>query len=289
MKKYDYQIDLNAEKAPAQILKRIGLNKTVLEVGCSSGSQTRILTNELNCKVTCVEIDEKTAEKAKEFCDNVIVGSIENIDLATIAPAKTFDVITFSDVLEHLVFPSDTLRRVLSLLKDDGYILASIPNIVHASIIFEMIHGNFDYRRYGLLDDTHIKFFTKRSIIYTFENAGLVIEEVHRVLRKPKDTEFGTLLRTEQEKQIMDYIYANNDECETFQYIVKATKQNQQFKSGWTTSQDELDKLKKQIVQYQTTVDEKDQQIEKLNGQLTWIDNKFLSKVVKTIKHWMKG
>lgn len=289
MKKYDYQIDLNAEKAPAQILKRIGLNKTVLEVGCSSGSQTRILTNELNCKVTCVEIDEKTAEKAKEFCDNVIVGSIENIDLATIASAKTFDVITFSDVLEHLVFPSDTLRRVLSLLKDDGYILASIPNIVHASIIFEMIHGNFDYRRYGLLDDTHIKFFTKRSIIYTFENAGLVIEEVHRVLRKPKDTEFGTLLRTEQEKQIMDYIYANNDECETFQYIVKATKQNQQFKSGWTTSQDELDKLKKQIVQYQTAVDEKNQQIEKLNGQLTWIDNKFLSKVVKTIKHWMKG
>ena len=163
-KKYLYDITDDPNHVASKIFSLIDGGQTVLEVGCASGIQTRQLKERLGCKVTGIEIDPLAAEDARPYCEDLIVGSIETLDLTQALGDKRFDVITFADVLEHLYTPVEALKKVRTFLNADGYLIASIPNIAHAAICWEIAHGRFDYRKYGLLDNTHIRFFTKRNV-----------------------------------------------------------------------------------------------------------------------------
>ena len=131
----------------------------------------------------------------------------------------------FGDVLEHLIDPGDVLRRAAKWLSPTGYVLASIPNIAHVSILFELVNGRFDYRSLGLLDETHLRFFTKGSIFKLFGEAGLTIESLGRVYVLPEETEFATGFA--QVPQELSRVLELNDEATTYQFIVKARPEAQ--------------------------------------------------------------
>ena len=173
-KKYIYDLNLaDQNQASTKVLGLVGPEKRVLEVGCASGLHSRILKEQLHCLVTGIEVDADAAEAARPYCEQVIVGNVENLDLRQLGGAGKYDVVLFADVLEHLVEPSAALAKVAPVLADDGDVIASIPNVAHESIILDLCRGKFDYKAYGLLDNTHIRFFYEEDHLFHVRTSGL--------------------------------------------------------------------------------------------------------------------
>lgn len=206
-----------------RLLKEVGHNKSVLELGCSTGFLAEIMTKQQGCQVTGVEIDPECAEVARTKCKQAICADLDNCDLQKVLPKERFDVILCADVLEHLRDPARLLRSLREWLTDDGYVIASIPNVAHGSVRLALLQGQFPYRPMGLLDDTHIKFFTRALIEETFESAGYKVSLLGRNRWSVFDTEVGDQLpKTEAYEQLK--LIEGDPESETYQFIVKATK-----------------------------------------------------------------
>jgi len=188
------KVDLSIDSAHTKLIKLVGENKKVLEVGCSTGYVSKVLTEQNNCTITGIEVASEAANKAAKFCSRIITGDVELMDYSKELAAEQFDVITFGDVLEHLKNPGNVLTSLKPFLKNNGYLIASIPNIGHISIVLELLEGKFDYRSSGVLDDTHLRFFTKDGIQRLFNESGLDIVHWDRVIIKPEETEFKTVL-----------------------------------------------------------------------------------------------
>lgn len=158
----------------------IGRNKRVLELGCSFGYVSEALQKR-GCAVTGIEMDPAAAERAEAFCERVVVGDLDTVDLRAELGDARFDVALCGDVLEHLRDPVAVLRQIVDLLVPEGYVVASIPNVAHGSIRLALMQERFEYRDLGLLDQTHIHLFTRHSIEDAFRDAGLVIAEMQEV------------------------------------------------------------------------------------------------------------
>src|SRR5437879_432853 len=144
----------------------------VLEFGCATGYMSEVLKTRLGCSVTGIELHPEAAELARRHCERVILGDAELLDFQEVLGNDRFDFILFADVLEHLREPGAVLRKIRPFLAEGGAILASIPNIAHASVRLSLLCGEFRYRDLGLLDNTHLRFFTRDSIQDLFEEAG---------------------------------------------------------------------------------------------------------------------
>ena len=151
-------------------------SKTVLEVGCSAGYFGRALKEARpGCEVWGIEINEAAAEQAKSNLDKVLVGGVESVlgDL----PEGYFDCVVFNDVLEHLVDPELVLRKIAHNMTPGGSVVASIPNVRYFPVLFRLIlRKEWRYVDNGVLDRTHLRFFTVKSIREMFE--GLHYEVV---------------------------------------------------------------------------------------------------------------
>jgi 2-polyprenyl-3-methyl-5-hydroxy-6-metoxy-1,4-benzoquinol methylase len=178
---YSAGIDLHASNNPfVELLKMVGNGKRVLEVGPGSGHVTKQLMLQ-GCRVTCVEKDRAMAEMAKSFCDHMIVGDIESDTIGLQFSTERFDVVTFGDVLEHLRDPVEVLTKVKPLIAPTGYLVASIPNVAHRSLRLSLLFGEFDYGDMGLLDRTHLRFFTIRTIEKMMNESGFQIVDMVRI------------------------------------------------------------------------------------------------------------
>ena len=168
------------------LLKLIPKNKTinrVLEIGCGDGSTGYFLKRDFGVKeIVGIEVNEAVKEEAKKKLDQVIITDIEELELSF--EDNYFDCILLADVLEHLYDPWTILQKVYPLLKESGFILASIPNIQHWSILLKLISGKWDYTNTGILDVTHIRFFTEYSIKRMFIDAKYAIERNYRSMGK---------------------------------------------------------------------------------------------------------
>ncbi|MGG7176587.1 methyltransferase domain-containing protein [Clostridium paraputrificum] len=152
------------------INESIDKKMNVLEVGCACGSTLLAIKNIYpNSKIYGIEINKNSARIANCFAD-VRDENIENSDLTY--EEDYFDYIILGDVLEHLYNPTKVLSNMKKYLKDDGYILASIPNVMHHSVMRSLINGYWTYEDAGILDRTHMRFFTKNEIINMFSEAG---------------------------------------------------------------------------------------------------------------------
>ena len=147
----------------------------VLEVGCSSGALTEQI-RAMGCVVVGVEQRPEAAAMAMRFCESVLVGNIEHM-LLDLEPSS-FDVLLLIDVLEHLVDPVSTLRRLVPLLRPSGRIVVALPNVAHWSIRLRLLSGRFDYEDSGIMDKTHLHFYTLRTAREMLERAGLAILEI---------------------------------------------------------------------------------------------------------------
>jgi 2-polyprenyl-3-methyl-5-hydroxy-6-metoxy-1,4-benzoquinol methylase len=172
----DYSLNLaHNYTAHSIIINLVGNSKSILEVGCASGYLSNIFTN-AGCKVTAIEIDKTRAEKAKPFCQRVVIGSIE--DEQTLRAAKgQYDVILFADILEHLRYPEKVLIHLKSYLKENGYIIVSLPNVSNWKIRMNLIRGKLSYTEEGILDRTHLRFFTLETARKMLEECGFHIEK----------------------------------------------------------------------------------------------------------------
>ena len=154
--------------------------RCILEVGCASGMTGRELKRRNGAFVAGIELNATAATAAKNVLDDVVHGDIEKIDLPY--RDSSFDCILFADVLEHLIDPLSTLIKVRRLLKKGGSVVASIPNVQFHGVIHQLIEGNWTYEKEGILDETHLRFFTYKEIEKIFSQAGYSIQKVEEVL-----------------------------------------------------------------------------------------------------------
>lgn len=157
----------------------VGENKRVIDFGCATGYLAQLLQQQ-GCEVTGVEINPEAAKIAEHYCKRVVVADLDIVHLAEILPPQSFDVAIFGDVLEHLRDPWRVLKETQHLLSPDGFVVASIPNIAHGSIRLALLQGKFEYTELGILDNTHLRFFTKKTVEDLFEKTGYVIDVLER-------------------------------------------------------------------------------------------------------------
>ncbi len=157
--------------------------KRILEIGCGEGLLGKRL-HEQGKYIAGIELVKEVAEKAKTNLDKVICCDIEKFspDLEE----NFFDCLICGDVLEHLHNPLEVLKKLKKYLTEDAIIIASIPNIQHFSIIANLIAGNWNYKKSGLMDDTHLRFFTLKSTYKLFSDAGFKIEKTEITICNPK-------------------------------------------------------------------------------------------------------
>lgn len=148
----------------------------VLDVGCGAGLTLELLKREGRARETVgIELVPHVAEMAKLKADLVITGNVETVELPF--PEEYFDVILLLDVLEHLVDPWETLKRLCTLCRRGGYVIASIPNVCYWRVVLPLVlWDRWDYQEAGVLDRGHLRFWTARSIRNLFRICGLEIE-----------------------------------------------------------------------------------------------------------------
>ncbi|MBE9571653.1 MAG: glycosyltransferase [Proteobacteria bacterium] len=243
--RYDYELDLSNENSShTKILKLVGKGKYVLEIGCATGYMTRYLKEELGCRVFCVEIDPESAQKARPYCEELLIEDIERLDIGGALKDRRFDVVILADVVEHLKDPRSILEKLRHFLGDTGYILLSIPNGAHGSMALELLDGKWEYRSEGLLDRTHLHFFDKDSLSALLDETGYLISQLDRVIVHPRDTEMKTLWDS-YPRDVTAYLEKVNPEYQTYQFVVKAYPTTT---SGWKKGlEDALEFEKKKV------------------------------------------
>jgi SAM-dependent methyltransferase len=187
--RYETAIDLdNPNNSQTQLITLVGRDKLVLDVGCAAGDTAEALVAR-GCTVSGVDIDAEAAEPARPVLAELVIADIDRDPLSQHFKAESFDAIIFGDVLEHLVDPWAALRDAATLLRPEGRILVSIPNVAHAAVRLALLQGRWDYTEKGLLDRTHLRFFTLDSVCELLESAGLVIEVLRATVLDPMATQ----------------------------------------------------------------------------------------------------
>lgn len=218
---YESEVDTSSETAPAHVVRMVGQNKRVLEIGCGPGSTTKVLSGQKGCQVTGLELDPEAIKKAAPYCVEVMQADLNSSTWPSLLDgAERFDVVVAADVLEHLYDPWKTLQRMAPLINPNGYIVISLPHIGHAAVLSCLINGDFDYRDWGLLDRTHIRFFGLKNIEALLAQAKLKIIEARYVTKPPEETEFAeawSKLSSAMQDALMSGEYS-----ELYQVVVKA-------------------------------------------------------------------
>lgn len=147
---------------------------TMVEVGCGNGAFASIVKERTGAEVWGVEYMPEEAAEAKKVIDKAFAGPIE--DNLQNLPDNFFEVAYFNDVLEHLVDPYKVLAEFKKKMVPGGLVISSIPNIrYHNALIPILFRKDFKYRDYGVMDHTHMRFFTKTSIRRMYEEQGFEV------------------------------------------------------------------------------------------------------------------
>lgn len=171
-KKQVYAEGFNDEKAKifAKYLKK---ESRILDIGCADGKLGEYFKKELGAEVYGVEISKKMAKEAENRLDKVFCADIEKDSLKI--KENFFDYIVFADVLEHLQFPEEALKKCRKFLKEEGRIVVSLPNIASAAMRLDLLLGRFSYTEQGILDNTHLRFYTKKTGKEFIERSGFKV------------------------------------------------------------------------------------------------------------------
>jgi SAM-dependent methyltransferase len=171
-----YQLKSDPHSSHAVILQRLGegRGRRALDVGAADGFLAELLTRQ-GWQVTALERDPAQAAKARGRCHEVIVADVDST-----APRLegVFEAIVYGDVLEHLSDPLPVLVALNRSLAAGGRVIVSVPNVAHLWVRLSLLLGRWDYGDRGILDRTHLRFFTRRSFVRFLGDAGLDLEEL---------------------------------------------------------------------------------------------------------------
>lgn len=169
-------IDQDKNTAWTQVLSLIGSGWTILDIGCSSGNLGKELIDKKQAIVDGIDIDDADVTLARQKLRKAEVINVETATELTAIFKDKYDAILFIDVIEHLVDPVAALKKVKSLLKPEGVVIFSIPNMSHVSVRLSLLEGDFTYTQTGLLDKTHLHFYTGKEVQRVFSEAQYRID-----------------------------------------------------------------------------------------------------------------
>lgn len=172
----DNTLPENGNHAWSILFAMIPEGSAILDVGCSTGNLGKELIDRKRCVVDGIEPDADDAKQAAKLLRHVWQLDAEHGDLSRIT--GPYDFVLFADVIEHLRDPAATLRRMKPLLKPNGKVLFSIPNMAHVSVRLSLLLGSFDYTETGLLDKTHLHYYDYDEVGRVFADAGMCIDEI---------------------------------------------------------------------------------------------------------------
>ncbi|MFH1985901.1 MAG: class I SAM-dependent methyltransferase [Pseudomonadota bacterium] len=150
--------------------------RSFLDIGCGEGGLGRALKDAGSGPVVGIEVDPRAAAEAARYYDRVHTADVDSISPPFCA--ETFDHLVCADILEHLKDPWGVLARFRPVLKKNGTLVASIPNIGNVRTVTDLLQGRFDYLDWGIMDQSHLRFFTRGGIEKMLAGAGYTICDI---------------------------------------------------------------------------------------------------------------
>jgi GT2 family glycosyltransferase/2-polyprenyl-3-methyl-5-hydroxy-6-metoxy-1,4-benzoquinol methylase/glycosyltransferase involved in cell wall biosynthesis len=172
------------------LARRIAPGNVVLDLGMGTGGLGRYLAARQAVKLDGVTLSAEEAQRAGTTYRHVHVADLDSADLCQLFAGQRYDRIVCADVLEHLKNPERILQQCLQLLAPEGQLLTSVPNVAYCGLLAELIQGDFRYRPEGLLDSTHLRFFTRQSLQRFFASQGWHIQNNESTTRDVLSSEF---------------------------------------------------------------------------------------------------
>ena len=191
---YDREIDSRERTSLSVLTSHIPPGARVLDLGCGSGAIGRYLAQRDGAGTTVIDgltISADEARLASPHYRRVEVADLDNARLSDLFPAQGYDAIVCADVLEHIRQSPRVLAECRQLLAPEGRLLLSIPNAGYAGLVAELMAGEFRYRQEGLLDETHVRFFTRRTLMRFLREHGWVDVQADVITRQLPDSEFN--------------------------------------------------------------------------------------------------
>lgn len=218
-----YQRKINADGADS--LSRIALSippsVELLDVGTGTGALGEFLSTERECVLDGVNYNADEVTVAKPFYRELRVANLEQTRLSEVFGNNRYDFIVFADVLEHLRNPAEVLADACKLLKPQGRIIISLPNIAYAGVVADLLAGQFNYTEEGILDQTHVQFFTRGSLYQLLSKCGLKPTRWDQISKQPGDSEFRHRYPDALPPALWQALSAHPDAL-AYQFIVEA-------------------------------------------------------------------
>lgn len=218
---YVRDIDMSQTTSLSILVAQIATGSDVLDLGTGSGALGRHLTEHANCVVDGVTYNAAEAELARPAYRQLEIADLDTCDLAGLFGTAQYDYIVCADVLEHLKQPERILTECMKRLRPSGKLLISVPNIAYGGLLAELLMGEFRYREEGLLDRTHLRFFTRQSLTRFLEDQGWALDTVQTVDIDLHTSEFGAAFDS-LPPAVARYLLALPD-CLSYQFIVSAS------------------------------------------------------------------
>ena len=203
----------------------------VLDVGCGGGATGKLLKEKFpGTRVVGIELNPHAAQHARQYLDEVICGSIDQIDVRQNLGDAAIDTVLLLDVLEHLYDPWRALLHIRGWIAANTRVLASVPNIRNLASLDELAAGRWEYASNGVLDITHVRFFTRESFRRLFEETGYRVEHMEP-LTQPDVIDRVVVARRPGRivTQNVSIAFANHEELEelyALQWVVDARAAN---------------------------------------------------------------
>ena len=227
---YRRAIDPGTRSSLSVIAALVAPGSRVLDVGTGSGALGRHLRGQRRCEVDGVTLSAAERDAASPAYDRLVVADLEDPAWATRFADRRYDVIVCADVLEHLREPARVLRACAGLLRDGGWLLASVPNVAYAGLVAELMHGRWTYGAEGLLDRTHLRFFTRASFRRLLEDEGWRVERIEPIDLTWYYTEFWTPF-DRLPPTVARYLLAQPD-ASAYQLVFAARRTEAQARAG---------------------------------------------------------
>ena len=203
------------------LAEQIHHQATVLDLGCGSGALGQYLSETRSCICDGLTWSEAEATHARPNYRTVVVDNLETCDLTASFRNQRYDYIVCADVLEHLSQPERIVDACKTLLAPNGKLLISVPNAAYSGLIAELLQGEFRYREEGLLDRTHLRFFTRRSLARFIQEQNWQLDHLEAITRELPESEFKTRFDS-LPPAVARYLLGTPDAL-TYQFIGVAT------------------------------------------------------------------
>lgn len=231
MSKYSNNMPPSLKDAIGWMYDYIRPNSTLLDVGCATGYFGEYLKVNKQATVYGIELSDDRFE-AEKVLDGVYSFDLDLEVWPKEVYERKYDYVFFGDILEHVKQPGDVLKKTLKLLKKDGKVFISTPNVAHISTRLELINGNFEYENMGILDNTHLKYFTLPYLKRLVEEAGYTLENVdYSTNDYPKEIQKRLLKKAGLEPTARYWKMSESKEARAFQYKLILSKGHSETKT----------------------------------------------------------